>query len=612
MRSSPPALRSVPSAFWGWLLLSAVLFAAFAACSENGEQQRQRFEVQPAWLSARQEPGHRVHVGEKHLACDSCHNLTAPTKNAGFDHPSPDRCVPCHATQSGIRHALAQASDKYGAGSPSDCMGCHRFIDESASDIDASQRHAQRPYVRSGPDAGAPLSSEAWHCTECHGLGAGTEHALKTHRFADCARCHTPHGANVAEPSACTDCHENINASHGAPLASVQHTCMACHQQMHAPKAAAKATCLPCHSTTSPRVSDQALFSGGHQSCTDCHKAHDFRKQATADCRSCHELPAPLAAAKVPAHAPCGNCHDAHAPKADPSVACQGCHQQLENDHPSVPGFGQCSTCHVAHPAPRHDLAVGGVLPCSDCHEQSVHDGVSHAEGLSCTSCHQPHHFRNQKADSTLCAGCHATQGTLTTTTPGHAQCAACHAADVHASKNPSRSCADCHSKQLFTMHPGHAACDQCHEPHSGSQKTACQSCHREQQQTAPPGHQDCARCHDGHSGARLPSAECESCHQSQARSLHHDIAGGCANCHRAHGPSGPATPPACTSCHQRSSLPALHAVPEHGDCARCHSGHQKHVGFERENCLSCHEPQRQTHFPESPRCSSCHLFQAL
>src|SRR5690606_2906948 len=120
---------------------------------------------------------------------------------------------------------------------------------------DPSRRHAERPQRRP-TDAGAPMAakSDAWKCTECHGLGAGTEQGLKAHRFADCSGCHKPHGANIVEPSPCTDCHQDVSANHGAPKASVQHTCMTCHQKMHTSKAAAKESCAQCHAQTTPAI----------------------------------------------------------------------------------------------------------------------------------------------------------------------------------------------------------------------------------------------------------------------------------------------------------------------------------------------------------------------
>jgi hypothetical protein len=50
------------------------------------------------------------------------------------------------------------------------------------------------------------------------------------------------------------------------------------------------------------------------------------------------------------------------------------------------------------------------------------------------------------------------------------------------------------------------------------------------------------------------------------------------------------------------------HATPEHRECARCHAAHEsKTVG--RAQCVPCHQDLLD-HYPESPRCQSCHPFQ--
>jgi len=68
------------------------------------------------------------------------------------------------------------------------------------------------------------------------------------------------------------------------------------------------------------------------------------------------------------------------------------------------------------------------------------------------------------------------------------------------------------------------------------------------------------------------------------------------------------ASPPACTTCHQRSQLPGLHSKPQHQPCNRCHSGHGEEPSMLRDACLSCHQ-DRKDHFPEAKRCANCHLF---
>ncbi|HUH04446.1 MAG TPA: hypothetical protein VML75_20765, partial [Kofleriaceae bacterium] len=104
-----------------------------------------------------------------------------------------------------------------------------------------------------------------------------------------------------------------------------------------------------------------------------------------------------------------------------------------------------------------------------------------------------------------------------------------------------------------------------------------------------------------------LPRTECTSCHKDKPSMPHGQVPGGCASCHRAHGPGGKAQPPACLTCHRRPDLPGMHAVKEHDACASCHDTHRVKT-LTRQTCLSCHTDMTQ-HELGATTCVGCHPF---
>jgi hypothetical protein len=213
------------------------------------------------------------------------------------------------------------------------------------------------------------------------------------------------------------------------------------------------------------------------------------------------------------------------------------------------------------------------VSACTTCHgDIAVSDTSAHGDA-TCTTCHRPHDF-DPPAKAALCQTCHAAEIKLADTNPGHRNCATCHGDNVH------------HERPA----PG------------------CGTCHAAEQSSAPPGHQECVNCHEPHSGARKSTATCGSCHAHEEGGKHGGVEGGCATCHRAHGPGGVATPPACVSCHDRAKLPALHTVPAHSNCTTCHSSHGPTLANRVTCTTSCHVDRR-NHQPEALVCDGCHVF---
>jgi hypothetical protein len=168
-----------------------------------------------------------------------------------------------------------------------------------------------------------------------------------------------------------------------------------------------------------------------------------------------------------------------------------------------------------------------------------------------------------------------------------------------------------CHTRQVAATKrtTGHRNCLECHEnaPHGPAPPPACGTCHTEQAATAPGGHRDCSACHTAHDGG-LRQKTCTTCHVQRQDDRHARLRGGCATCHRPHGPKGVATPPVCTDCHTRSALPNLHRLPGHASCRDCHTQHGPPPAGRRADCLTCHAAQVD-HEPAATACIGCHPF---
>jgi hypothetical protein len=311
-----------------------------------------------------------------------------------------------------------------------------------------------------------------------------------------------------------------------------------------------------------------------------------------------------LGAPRIRQHTQCTSCHAAHDVKGSPDRACANCHRDKHPDHPKKGVAGTCVGCHDPHPNQRAHTRVKN---CTSCHQTAASDTHFHG-GTACAKCHTPHDFVRASSDRSACQSCHAKQLGLVATLAGHQKCEGCHGGLPHRPTTLATGCQSCHAKQHREAITGHAKCTSCHEPHAGAKSAECRSCHATEHTTAPAGHRDCTSCHQPHSGSAA-KVSCASCHAAEAKSEHGKLAKGCTSCHRPHGPGAPEKPPACASCHQTGALAGLHHVAKHQDCARCHTGHGEPArDANRGACLSCHA-DRKNHFPDAPRCASCHLF---
>jgi len=586
-----------------WGLVAALVIAVLAACADEApnKQWGRGVYIDQSWSAARAVNGHRLHVVKRKIECSSCHSITGDDMGP----VTPDRCAKCHEKQARIEHASAAAAREFGHGVKADCTACHAFTLEGTGH-DEALLDGGPPRVRMDGGAGAwalgiPAYSPA-DCRRCHESAQGETPAVVAHLTQPCLSCHQPHETNDPQSAPCSDCHEN-DTTHAAQGKTLVEKCATCHQHRHAPKTEAISTCVPCHANQKPPVTATAI-EGGHGQCTTCHKPHDFEKSKAVPCKSCHEEVHVLGGPRASAHNTCTSCHSPHDVKGSPGAACANCHKSVHSDHPKHGSAGTCVGCHDPHP--NTAAAADDAKACTSCHSFVKSDHGAHGKA-ACTSCHKPHQFELELANHAICSSCHSQRVQQVALNQGHQTCENCHKGLPHQPEAAEVGCETCHQTEHAKANPGHQRCMECHEPHSGAQAKACSSCHQKEHQTAPAGHQQCTNCHEPHAGLPVQKT-CSECHTAERASPHGQIAQGCLTCHRPHGPDGTARPPACATCHDIGKLPGLHTEARHRDCQRCHTGHEANNAADRQACISCHA-DRKDHFPNSPRCSSCHLF---
>jgi predicted CXXCH cytochrome family protein len=504
--------------------------------------------------SLRDTPGHLVHVREQKLACTECHDVAKD----GFKIPDDSLCTSrCHVDQHPTIHEGTLV-----ASAALECQSCHSFNED---------RNLQPK-----------------NCVRCHDRTQGFTNAVVQHAKLDCTTCHRPHASPSLAPKACTDCHQKEQTTH-AGSADATLTCLDCHR-MHDDQHAADRRCRDCHGAAGGRIAvpATATFGGGHTTCVSCHVPHRFAKSDVKACVSCHQDQPVLASAKVKQHATCLSCHTPHdASRASARARCVTCHADVHPSHPADPKGGTCLGCHPIHDRQIPFLAAASppARSCASCHpnSRSKMEQPFHSAKLTCGDCHKAHAFALNVKDPTLCAGCHKDEVAKAKSNAGHSACLSCH---------PKAS----------------------HDP--TADRPTCATCHRVEELTAPAGHSSCGNCHETHSGAlRAKATTCVSCHDDKPKRLHGvGVPGGCQSCHRPHGPNGPAQPPSCTTCHEAKKLPSLHQVPQHQECAKCHTPHDRPKP-DRATCAQCHttggadkKPLAQ-HEPGAASCAGCHPF---
>lgn len=205
-------------------------------------------------------PGHATFP----MTCADCHGTSAWTPATGVtDHPFPlegaHAVTPCSACHLGN-------PPKY-AGTPTECVGCHR------QDYDSNPFPGHDQY---------PTTCEQCHNTQAWTPASGFDHPWPldgAHGNATCASCHGNPPVYAGTSTACVSCHRQDYDSSPYP----GHDAFA-------------TTCQDCHTTaawkpaTGAHPENRFPTTGPHDMpCADCHNAAlGPNRRSNADCVGCH------------------------------------------------------------------------------------------------------------------------------------------------------------------------------------------------------------------------------------------------------------------------------------------------------------------------------------
>jgi hypothetical protein len=387
-------------------------------------------------------------------ACTGCHAAGSKFRD------TPRQCNACHASADPHKGALGTA-----------CEGCHTATAWSRAEFD----HAKTKFALAGAHAQA-------QCSACHGQDqrfAGTPtQCMDCHREKDvhkgrngaqCGACHQP----SAWPVAAFD-----HAARGFKLAGKhqQVKCESCHAKSLA--AEIPRTCVGCHASKDPHAGSLGT------TCGDCHTPAGWRStsfdhakasgfalhgaHSQLECSTCHTK-----GIEAPPGRECASCHgDADPHRGQLGAQCSACHADtawampIRFDHGlvSFPLLGKhsqlvCTDCHASKAF--HDASSR----CADCH--AADDPHSQRFGAECATCHNPSAWQSWVFDhdrktsfaltgahrKIACESCHRSTdaGKSVALRAGHNECGACHRRDDPHNGQYGAECGACHSTDSFS-----------------------------------------------------------------------------------------------------------------------------------------------------------------
>jgi len=339
------------------------------------------------------------------LDCDSCHSK-------GFA-GTPRQCVGCHR----LDYNQAQDPNHVAAGFPTECQSCHGETSWEGADFDHNQTFPLR---------GAHGSLD---CDSCHSKGfSGTPRQCAGCHRLDYNQAKDPDHVAAGFPTECQTCHNETtwegaqfdHAQTSFPLLGAHRPldCDSCHSKGFA---GTPRQCVGCHRTDYNQARDPNHVTAGFPTeCQVCHNQTswddaDFNHNTTAfplrashaglDCKSCH------ATGYSGTPTDCYSCHATDYDRADDPnhraagfpTTCELCHEptrweESNWDHDSLfpiysgehrRAWNDCSDCHVS-------AASFTVFECIYCHEHrrsemdDEHDDVNgyRYESRACLNCH--------------------------------------------------------------------------------------------------------------------------------------------------------------------------------------------------------------------------------
>lgn len=548
---------------------------------------------------------HAAHVDLVDGQCSSCHSQLFPMASGPLNYgedlhraaeAAKSSCAGCHVAGGS---AFASAGN---------CSSCHVGLGETRptpvtgnSGLPEGESVATRlGEALFGHDKHVELLGG--RCQTCHvrlfPLEPGMAgYADDLHRTAEQAK------------TSCGSCHRS-----GGPAFASQDNCLRCHVDLSA-SAAGSTMGLPAVVVYENDLADVPFDHDQHV------------REASGDCRSCHNQPFPMAKATLDY-----DVEDYHRGAERDQTSCASCH------HPGGESFGaldNCTRCHQTLELPQrapNTASIGwlALLLVFAVPVMGQAPGAGFIGSKRCAVCHA-------EQTKTFAQNPHAAVARIARLASPETECEACHGpglAHVEAlATEPLNNFARDQPAQL------NRACLECHGGDDGFENhrsdeharagVACSSCHR---------------MHSGVEGEPLLSAStnqlCSSCHLEERaefnRPFGHELTAGameCVDCHNPHGqPPGAATArvfatdTSCVRCHadKRGPFPFEHAPVRLEACSSCHEPHgsvnprmlaRHNVG---QLCLECHSMTDGTlggappsfHDPRTARfqsCTGCH-----
>ena len=335
--------------------------------------------------------------------CSSCHNPHEQAMPAqavescatSGCHARPDTITPFHrGLAPGIMENCTACHEAHDFRAPgTDCIDCHKDIDESGTDPSPMRPGRMRvgmslPGLRSSPSlatgnrgvrspnvhparSGPRLSASRPPATTPRSARSRAAPARAPQEPARARFRHANHRGVT-----CLECH-STDDTHGALRVVTLRSCQTCH---HSPRfTQGPQGCARCHDpadiAANPIARSQTLrFRNGNRytrSLPFDHALHGARA-----CTECHTEPVTLAAQDLA----CTNCHTEH--------------HDLDNN---------CTACHEKPPATAHNMRSHVSCDGAGCHREAPVDAAARSRNL-CLSCHQD--LADHRPGQT-CVDCH-------------------------------------------------------------------------------------------------------------------------------------------------------------------------------------------------------------
>jgi hypothetical protein len=513
--------------------------------------------------------------------CDVCHRPSDSSwRQATFEHPY--RLLGQHAT---LVCADCHADGIY-AGTPTDCVGCHRDDYDSAENPD---------HVAAGFPTNCRLCHDRVDSSWQDADFAHPYTLVGVHATLECSDCHAG-GVYVGTPTECVGCHRSDydgSRDPNHPAAGFPTDCESCHSQSDP----------NWHQADYPHTAWPLVASHSSQRCIACHTGEVYAG-LPSDCVDCHIED--YNATDDPNH-----------PAAGFPTTCATCHTPTDWDDADFdhlfPLVGvhstlECSACHSS------GIYEGLPSDCVDCHIADYEDTTDPNHGAAgfptdCQNCHDPSDGSWEDGDGSgfdhaySLVGAHATLN-----------CSDCHSSGVY--EGLPSDCVDCHIDDYNdTTDPNHPA---------AGFPTTCETCH------APTSWGDADFTHSYSLVGVHATLDCSDCHSS---GVYEGLPSDCVDCHIAdyEGARNPnhvtnGFPTDCTLCHRPSDaswndgtfdhpfFPITSGPHASADCSDCHIEPGNFAVF---SCLDagCHPQSRMDdkhsdepgYVYDSAACYSCH-----